>query len=140
MKIHTQSALVILGTLIIGIVLGSVLTTVFVDQRLQRIPDMTGPGNFGRFVVEEIIRPVDDAQREKLERITNRCSENSMATLQCFRVEMKEIMDSLLIEVKPVLTEEQYNRLKYHIENARSLRHGSDRHFRSGRRFEGKNP
>jgi len=132
MKIHTQSALVILGTLIIGIVLGSVLSTAFMNQRIQRIPDMMGPGAFHQFVIEEMIHPVDDDQRRQLEAITRRTGQRTVETMQNFRAGMKGIMDSLLIDVKPILNEKQYLRLKNHIENTRSFKHGCDKPFKRG--------
>ncbi|TKJ37251.1 hypothetical protein CEE37_14150 [candidate division LCP-89 bacterium B3_LCP] len=121
MKIHTQSAFIILGTLIIGIILGAVLSTVFVHHRFQEIQGLMGPGQFEHFLIENVIRPVDDQQREALMKIAEKTSQKAMTSMTTFRSDMKTILDSLQTELKPILNDEQFQRLQQHIELGRKM-------------------
>ena len=111
MKIHTQSALIILATLILGILLGTVISTVFVHQRFQKVRSNLERGRFSEFMVDEVIQPIDEAQRELLLNIVEETSQKNEELILNFRTEMDAIMDSLYVKMKPLLTEEQYNRL-----------------------------
>ena len=117
MKIHTQSAIIILGTLIIGILLGGVLSTVFVHQRFQKIQSMLGPGHFSEHLIDQVIQPVDNAQREKLIAIAESTAVKSQALIGQFHEGMKTNMDSLLTQVEPLLTKDQYERFKKWVDH-----------------------
>jgi hypothetical protein len=109
MSIHGKSALIILGTLLIGIVIGVFLAGPVVHHRMQ--PHIPGRGPEAITpMLERLIEPSPDqeeAVREVLERHSKRLAEMHKG----YRDDMVAMMDSLRKDLDPILTEEQKARL-----------------------------
>ena len=124
MTVHGKSALIIIGTLLIGIVIGLFLAGPMVHHRMRPHIPGKGPEAFAP-MLERIIEPTAeqrDAIREVLEKHSDRLAEMHMG----YRTEMTAVMDSLRKDLDPILTEEQKARL--------DERHGRLRDFMKGRR------
>lgn len=128
MKTKTKSTLIIIATLLLGMVLGAITATTYTYQRIERLHSMMEPGRFGPFVVDHIIQPVDDRQRDQLLMIVRTHGQEMHSSLITFRSEMDIRMDSLMAELKPVLTDEQYKRFIDHLETGK--RRGGPPHMR----------
>lgn len=122
MKVQLKSTLLLMGTLLVGIVLGMILHETFLEQRYHsRVRKMRDPQMFIHHF-ENIIQPTD-AQREELKKILQKHYKKMMMERNVFQAKM----DSLRTELESVLTEEQKARLK----DSRLLkRDGPPRYFR----------
>ncbi|HKJ34743.1 MAG TPA: hypothetical protein VKA34_23160 [Balneolales bacterium] len=128
MKTRTKSVLIIIGTFIIGIVLGGILTGAIVRHRLNRIAEsQTRPG-FVK-IMEHIIKPTDK-QKKKIEPILKESAHKlSQIHSQC-KQKMIAIGDSMRGELKPYLTDKQFNRLTrtmHHHEHEHKWHHKSNK-------------
>ncbi len=110
MKMGTKTVLVILITLIIGMVIGALITGAFTRHRIGRFMSMREPGRLGAHV-ERIIDP-DESQREAVRAILQRHSEQFLKLHSRFEGEMLALRDSLKKDLDPILTEEQKARLE----------------------------
>lgn len=111
MNVRTKTSLIILITFVIGMLLGILL-----DRTLMRfdfhkkIARFRHPGGF-IFMLERVIEP-EAAQRDTLEKIIAKYSERFFEVASQSRAEMAVIMDSLRLELDPILTEEQKARIE----------------------------
>jgi hypothetical protein len=110
MKMGTKTVLVILITLIIGMIIGVLITGAFARHRIGRFMSMREPGCLGAHV-EKIIDP-DESQREAVRDILQRHSEQFLKIHSRFEGEMLALRDSLKKDLDPILTEEQKKRLE----------------------------
>lgn len=123
MKVQIKSTLLLMGTLLVGIVLGMILHETFLVRHFQsRTHQMRDPQRFIHHF-EEIIQPTD-AQREEIKKILKKHYNKMMSERRIFEAKM----DSLRTELESVLTEEQKVRLK----NSHLLKQNRQprRHFR----------
>jgi len=97
---------VILITLIIGMILGSLISGAIVRYHLSKIEDFREPGGFERFM-ERVVQP-DESQHEKLKEIIDKYSEQ----LNEMRIHAEAIIDSMTTELDSILTPEQKSRLE----------------------------
>ena len=129
MKTRTKSVLIILGTLIIGIVLGGILTGAIVRHRLNRIAEsQTRPG-FVK-IMEHIIKPTDK-QKKQIEPILKKSAHRLYQLHLGCKQEMIQFGDSMRSELKPYLTDEQFNRLTrkmHHHEHEHEWRRRPSKH------------
>jgi hypothetical protein len=110
MKTRTKTILIITTTLIIGMIVGSVLTgTILRSYRLRdRIEHMRTPEGFvSRF--ERIIKP-DEQQRDKVHEILLEHFGRMESTSSRFFDQMKTLQDTLNMQLEPILTPEQKKR------------------------------
>ncbi len=110
MKMGTKTILVILITLIIGMIIGVLISGAFARHRSGRFMSMREPGRLGAHV-ERIIDP-DESQREAVRAILQRHSEQFLKIHSRFEGEMLALRDSLKKDLDPILTEEQKARLE----------------------------
>jgi len=122
MNTKTKSTLIIIATLLLGIAIGAISATTYTYHRVEQLHGMMEPGKFGAFVVDQVIQPTDEAQRDQLLTIVRTHGMEMHSSLMQFRSEMNAKMDSLLSDLKPILTDEQYKRFVDHLEQGR--KHG----------------
>jgi hypothetical protein len=115
MSARLQSTLVIVGTLLIGMVLGALLWSTIVTKRTERISQLRQPAHFLKFL-EEVIQPQDEEQREAIRSVVNA---HSMQFRAMF-AELRSRGDSLQIKLAPLLSEAQQDRLKTALGKRRS--------------------
>jgi hypothetical protein len=112
MNLKLKSSLIIIMTLIIGMVLGGLIVDTFLkkDRIRDRIAHLRKPEGFvQRF--EQIIEP-DSAQREIIRDILKAHFDRVEKTSVHFREQMRVLNDSLRMELEPILTEQQKEKLR----------------------------
>lgn len=134
MNTQAKSSLLLILTLLIGIALGVLIDRTLIHQSFERrIDRFRGPGGFAH-IIERIIEP-DANQMEQIKIIFERHTEKMNDYRLRSRQEMKVIMDSLRLELEPILTIEQKEKLKKSMENMERRPFGQ-RGKRTGRRFD----
>ncbi|MBT6145269.1 MAG: hypothetical protein HN712_03960 [Gemmatimonadetes bacterium] len=114
MTVQTKSAIILLATLLIGMVLGALLFGTVQRQRFQHALRLVRPDRFTASV-EEVIRPVDDEQRRAVGRILQAFDLQMRADRQEKDEHMRTGLDSLQLQLSLLLDEEQVARLQEHI-------------------------
>lgn len=118
MNTKTKSGLVLIGVLLIGIIIGAMGSTMVRRQMWEdRISRFKSPEGFlDRFV--KTIQPKPD-QIEAIKKILIKHHEKMKTISEESRNMIKNHADSLIIELKPVLTDEQLERTKKVIRRRR---------------------
>jgi hypothetical protein len=110
MNIRAKSALIILTTLIIGILIGVfVVVPPVAKHHFKRIASMRRPEGFIRGM-EHIIRP-SESQAGAVSEVLDRYSARFDEINDRHHTEMTTLMDSLRYDLTPILTDEQNDRL-----------------------------
>ena len=112
MNLKVKSSLIIIGTFILGMIIGMIFMRLFFPppQMIDRIAEGRTPHGFSeRF--ERIIEP-SDSQREEIRKILRQHFEKMHNQSEKFRGRFRQLNDSLLIELDPILNEEQKERLE----------------------------
>jgi hypothetical protein len=110
MKIGTKSALLLLATLVLGMVLGSLLTGALNQRRLERLAEMRSARGMA-FFLEDVVDPENSEQREAIRAVLDDASPRIAAAMQESRERMRALTDSVRSELDPLLTDEQRRRL-----------------------------
>ena len=110
MKIELKAWLAVLGTLVIGIIIGLLLSGTLNQRRMHEMERMRSPGGFVA-EMERLIRPTD-AQREKLRPLLEEQDRRNRAIVDGARSSMRSEMDSLVTRLTPILDGGQLSRLK----------------------------
>ncbi|NIR47448.1 hypothetical protein GWO43_03110 [candidate division KSB1 bacterium] len=110
MNTKSKSALVILGTLIIGIVIGVLGSSLLRESRERRFDEMRRQRLFHR-VMEDIIQPTDE-QREGIHEVLEKRFGQIAEIRDQHQDEMFAIYDSLQQDLAAVLTDEQRANLR----------------------------
>ena len=116
-----KSAGIIILTLIIGIVLGGLVTARIVHQRMDDIAGVRSQRGFTRFI-EKSIEYENEEQRQQVAEILDQTAESMFRHLRSSRRQSREILDSARTDLSGVLSEEQMEKLE-----KRLRRHGRDR-------------
>lgn len=137
MNVKLKSTIVIVATLLIGMVLGSVITAAFVKNRaFDRIAEMRNERGFVKRI-ERIIQP-DDDQKEKVREILVEHFEKMHQLGEEMRITFKTMNDSLIKDLEPILHPEQIERFKKRME--RMKRFGGPPGKRHGPPFRDRKP
>jgi len=114
MSLQFKPALIIIGTLIIGMILGAFISSMFIHRRFEHIRSTLGPRVFPERIMRAI-GPMDEDQREAVMTVVEQTSEKMRAVMDGSRGKMRAVMDSMLVELSPMLSDEQMERLKDRI-------------------------
>ncbi len=118
MSVKVKMSLIILVTLIVGMLLGALIQGAFMrNQFHKRITRLRTPEGFMRRF-ERVIRPTEE-QKPEIDKILLKNFERFNKRLTPPVQEMGRIMDTLRMELDPVLTPEQKARLHRHFEHMR---------------------
>jgi len=135
MMIHTKSAIIIIVTLLLGLVLGVLLSGVFLRHVATHDPaSMLSEHFVNRF--HRVIEP-DESQRDTVDSILESYSERFVKMSHEHFAEMSVLMDSMHADLAVVLTEEQVERLEGRM---RQWPFPKDGPFGHGRRPRGQEP
>lgn len=118
MNLQIKPTLIIIGTLLIGIVLGALLSGTLAERRHQRIRSMMRPPRFSEQLIE-IIRPQDSEQRDAIAAILENSAWRIDDMMRESRAEIHATVDSMALKLKPLLTAEQNARLQKHMGDRR---------------------
>jgi hypothetical protein len=110
-RARTKSVLILSATLLIGIVLGGVISGAIVNRRLQHLTELRRPGGFA-FFLEHAIQPEDEEQAAAIQAVLERMGPRFHEILERSHSEMEALRDSVHAELDPILTEEQKERLE----------------------------
>jgi len=109
-----KSALILVATLVIGMVLGALLFGAVQRQRFRNALRLARPDRFVASV-EHVIQPTDESQRravrQVLEEFDAQMRRNRIEAAQHLRAEL----DSLQTHLAPLLTDAQRQRLQEHL-------------------------
>ncbi len=130
MKKRAQSVLILLVTLMLGIVIGILGSRFYLLTCFRQMQPVSPPRVLNRFQ-EEVLRPTPQ-QADTLRAIFKKYRPKLVELHQQFRQETRTLLDSLQLELEPVLTEEQIRRLK-----ARRSHHGGPGRFSPRSRDQG---
>jgi len=108
---RTKSALLIGGTLVLGMIVGGLFNAALVNRRFSEVARMRSPGGLaGR--IEQVIRPESEEQAEAIRAILDEVEPRFMAAFDESRIRIRSLTDSVMVELATVLTEEQMERLR----------------------------
>lgn len=111
MTARTKSTLILIATLALGIVLGSLITGAAVNRRLDRIAEMRTARGMA-FFLERAIQPESEEQREAIRAVLDDAAPAFTEVMRESRERMARLTDSLRAELEPLLSDEQKARLE----------------------------
>ncbi len=111
MTARTKSALILLVTLAVGILIGSLATSAVINHRMEQLAELRRPTGFS-LMLERVIRPQDEAQREQIRAILEEAGARMAELRRSHFTELKAIIDSTRARLNPILTPEQRQRLE----------------------------
>ncbi|HEY3296708.1 MAG TPA: hypothetical protein VGL38_14855 [bacterium] len=114
MKLEPKPALVVIGTLLIGMALGALLLSVVMRFRMERLHHMMGHGGFQQSLIEAI-GPMNDTQRTAVEEEIRQSSVRIDSTMNASRGQIDAMIDSMNVRLDSLLTPEQRTRLHQEI-------------------------
>ena len=134
MQTRTKSAILLLTVLALGILIGVLVNGALVNRRLDRLARMrTGPGL--AFFLEEAVKPRSEEQRAQIREILDAAAPRFAEVFERTREEMRALSDSVMSELSGVLSDEQMEELRRHVE-LRARRpprgHGREGEWRRG--------
>jgi hypothetical protein len=121
--LKAKPAVVIIGTLIIGMILGALGLSVFMHYRMQHLHNMMGRNGFQQRLLESI-SPLSDSQRRAVEQVIDLSSVKIDSTISLSRLRMDAIIDSMIAQLDTQLSAEQKARMHKTI-GLRPPRHGA---------------
>lgn len=114
MNLQVKPTLIIIGTLLIGIVLGALMSGTLAERRHRKIRSMMRPDGFSEQLIE-VIQPQDNEQRDAIATVLRNTGCRIDEMMQKSRNEIHAMVDSMAVELKPLLTDEQNARLQKHL-------------------------
>ena len=117
MTARTKSILLLLGTLLIGMLLGVFVHMLMVEDRIERITSLRSQAGFVRFM-ENMIEPTDDAQQKAIRDVLDETAEKLNVHHAESRETVQEIMESFRASLDSLLTEGQVHALNERMERA----------------------
>jgi hypothetical protein len=111
MTASTKSALMLFSTLLIGMLLGSLLTGAVNNRRMRNLAEMRSARGFA-IHLEEVVRPESEEQREAIRAVLDEAAPKFGDAMRESRERMRSLTDSVRAELDPLLTEEQRERLE----------------------------
>jgi hypothetical protein len=110
MKIETKTYVIIVLTLVIGIIIGSLITGAVVRHRVRRFMSLGHPEHLADRI-ERIIEPTS-TQRDTVHQILLQHAQQFHEIHGRFESQLQALKDSLKKDLDPLLTEEQKKRLE----------------------------
>lgn len=131
LKANTKSFIIILVTLLLGIAIGFEINEILLKKKFEKFRDIRKPKGFiGMF--EEIIQP-DNEQKPKIESILMNFHKKTESIMSGARSEMNLELDSLRMELVPILNKEQLKRFDDEAGRMKKgIPPGKDRPYRRG--------
>lgn len=110
MRIEVKAWTAIVGTLIVGIVLGMLMSGALERRRHERVETMRRPGGFVE-EMERVIQPRDAAQLDSLRSYLEVTDQHNRAIVDAARGSMRAEIDSMRSRVDRLLDDKQKARL-----------------------------
>ncbi|MDB4883662.1 MAG: hypothetical protein JWL95_2428 [Gemmatimonadetes bacterium] len=110
MNASTKSALLLAGTLVVGLLLGAAGAGAIARQRRAELGAFGRPPGFARHVID-VIQPRDVAQTAQLQPAIERAAERNRRIIREANGGLRQSIDSLRAELAPLLDEAQRERI-----------------------------
>ena len=131
MQTRTKSAFLLLAVLVLGMVIGILLSGVMLNRRMDRIARLrTAPGIIR--LVERAVEPESEEQRAAIREIMEDAAPRFAETFQRTQEEMGALSDSVMSELEAVLTPAQLEDLREHMLMRRGRPPADERRGREG--------
>lgn len=115
MRAHTKSAFLLLAVLALGILIGALVNGAMVNHRMRRLAELrTGPGL--AMFMERGVQPASEEQRRRVREILDEAAPKYAEIFARAREETRILSDSIMGELSGVLSEEQMEELRRHLE------------------------
>jgi Spy/CpxP family protein refolding chaperone len=126
MKNKTKTSIILLSTLLIGILIGALISGSFRYRRAHQIDKMSHQEKFLKGM-ENIIKP-DEEQKKKIDKVLKQRYAQIAEIREKHMDEMMDILDSLKQDMNKILTEEQRQRLEENLKRGikRMVKHRLD--------------
>lgn len=111
MTAQTKSALLLVATLVVGILIGAFATSAVINNRMEELRSLRERRGFSDRMIE-VIQPRDDAQRTAIEAVLERSHARYNRARSAFGEDMRAVRDSMETELLPLLSEDQKARLE----------------------------
>ena len=115
MSARTKSALLLLASVAIGMVLGALLQARLAEQRLERLALLRSEMGFTR-ALGRIIEPTDEAQRQAIQDVLEQSAQSMAEQIRLNQARSVALLDSTMQALREVLTEEQVAELNQRME------------------------
>jgi membrane-associated HD superfamily phosphohydrolase len=118
MNTKTKTSFILIGTLILGVIIGALFSAMIRQQRVRRIEGMP---HHERFIksMERVLQP-DKEQKQLINQVLDKRFDQIAELRDEYQSKIASIFDSIHQDMETVLTEEQKIRLKEQIKNASS--------------------
>lgn len=116
MTLHMKTALILLATLALGVVLGVFAGGILMRSRGQRPPDGPPRDRFSQGI--ERVLDLNDARADSVRLIVDGYSERFEELYMARHEEMRELMDSMREDLSTILTTEELDRLSERFDRA----------------------
>ncbi len=110
MRIEMKAWAAIVGTLIVGVALGMLMSGALERRRHERVETMRQPGGFVE-EMERVIQPRDAAQRDSLRPYLQATDQHNRAIVDGVRGSLRAEIDSMRAKVDKLLDDKQKARL-----------------------------
>jgi len=116
MNIRMKTALILIGTFLLGGVLGALLLGSIRGERESAREEIGRPGGGGRHLIERVIQPRDGEQRRAVMQVLRKWRERHRSVLEETHRQLRDGFDSMRAELEPILDEDQRERLEQEAE------------------------
>jgi hypothetical protein len=103
---RTKSIILLVATLLLGIVLGAVLNAWWARERFERLRRLRTPSGFEQIVIRTL-EPESPEQRRRIEAVVGRAARRLDSLRTRHWGEVQATVDSMRVDLEPVLTDEQ---------------------------------
>ena len=118
MQTRTKSAFLLLAVLVLGMVIGILVSGVLHNRRMQRIARIrTGPGM--EQLIERAVQPESEEQAARIREVMQVAAPRFAELFANTHEEMRALSDSVLSELEAILSPEQMEQLRQHMEMRR---------------------
>ena len=121
MTARTKSIAIIIGTLLVGVIIGALATGAVFSQRVAELQALRNENGVSRFL-ENVIEPTDDAQKERIREILEKTSESHMEIRRSMMMQHRDVFQEMRAELSLVLTDEQKVQMREWFEKDRMKR------------------
>jgi len=124
MTTRAQSLLILAGTLIVGIAIGALATGAIFNARMDTLRALRSPGGMQERILA-VIQPESPQQAEQIQTILSDTEKRLRELRRAQSRPFRAVIDSMHLQMQPVLSAEQWERLETWREQDR-------KHWRKG--------
>lgn len=121
MTAKSKSIAIIVGTLLVGAIIGSLATGAVFSQRVAELQALRSENGLTPFL-ERVIEPTDDAQKKQIRAVLEKSARRQMEIRRSIAAEHREVFEEMREELSQILTDEQKAALRAWIETDRRQR------------------